>query len=90
MRTAMMLMEGEQLLIFECLEAVFLCIITRCLCFHIISGTSAAKKHMLKEKSNLNQSSVAQGCAPAVRLLGLQRCRCLSLSQRNHPTLQPQ
>lgn len=51
--------------------------------------TSAAKKHMLKEHSNLNQSSVAQGSAPAVRLLGVQQCRCLSLSHRNNPTSQP-
>lgn len=52
--------------------------------------TSAAKKHMLKEHSNLNQSSVAQGSAPAVRLLAVQQCRCLSLSHRNNPTPQPQ
>lgn len=42
---------------------------------------------MLKQNSNINQPSVAQGSTLVVRLLGVQRCRCLGLSLRNHPTL---
>lgn len=79
---------GAQLVGFERVEDVLLCTTTWCLYFCVISGASAAKKHVLKEHTNLNQSSVAQQRAPVVRLLGVQQRRCLRLSQRSHPTLQ--